>query len=157
MGRKRRRPVGCRRAAAGGPAGAARGGDSRRSVMAMEDVRRALEPAIRRCLHVFWRFSRGLTLGVRAVVIDGQGRVFLIRHSYVAGWHLPGGGVEAGETVLSALTRELAEEGNITLDEPPLLHGVFFNARVSRRDHVAVSVVRAFHQDTPPQSSEERR
>src|SRR5215475_8362714 len=147
MGRKRRRPVGCRRAAAGGPAGAARGGDSRRSVMAMEDVRRALEPAIRRCLHVFWRFSRGLTLGVRAVVIDGQGRVFLIRHSYVAGWHLPGGGVEAGETVLSALTRELAE--------PPLLHGVFFNARVSRRDHVAVYVVRAFNQDTPPQPNHE--
>src|SRR5262245_40635979 len=142
---------------AGGPAGAARGGDSRRSVMAMEDVRRALEPAFRRCLHAVWRFSRGLTLGGRAVVIDGQGRVFLIRHSYVAGWHLPGGGVEAGETVLSALTRELAEEGNITLAEPPLLHGVFFNARVSRRDHVAVYVVRAFNQDTPPQSSEERR
>ena len=123
--------------------------------MAMEDVRRALEPAIRRCLHIFWRFSRGLTLGVRAVVIDGQGRVFLIRHSYVAGWHLPGGGVEAGETLLSALTRELAEEGNITLAEPPLLHGVFFNARVSRRDHVAVYVVRAFHQDTPPQPNHE--
>ena len=123
--------------------------------MAMDDVRRAFEPAIRRCLHIFWRFSRGLTLGVRAVVIDGQGRVFLIRHSYVAGWHLPGGGVEAGETMLSALTRELAEEGNITLAEPPLLHGVFFNARVSRRDHVAVYVVRAFHQDTPPQPNHE--
>src|SRR5262245_44331660 len=82
------RLAGAKRRAGGG--GARR--DSRRSVMAMEDVRRALEPAIRRCLHVFWRFSRGLTLGVRAVVIDGQGRVFLIRHSYVAGWHLPGGG-----------------------------------------------------------------
>ena len=127
----------------------------RETLMAMEDLRRALEPAIRRFLHLFWRFSRGLTLGVRAVVIDGQGRVFLIRHSYVAGWYLPGGGVETGETIMSALTRELAEEGNITLAETPVLHGVFFNARVSRRDHVAVFVVRGFHQDKPPQPNHE--
>lgn len=123
--------------------------------MAMEDLRRALEPAVRRFLHLYWRFSRGLTMGVRAIVVDGQGRVFLIRHSYVAGWHLPGGGVEPGETLIAALTRELAEEGNITLAEPPALHGVFFNSRVSRRDHVAVFVVRGFHQAQPPQPNHE--
>ena len=123
--------------------------------MAIEDARRALEPFIRRMLHVYWRFARGLTLGVRGIVIDGQGRVFLIRHSYVAGWHLPGGGVEAGETLVTALARELAEEGNIVLSEAPVLHGMFFNARVSRRDHVAVFVVRAFHQPTPPQPNHE--
>lgn len=123
--------------------------------MAMEDVRRALEPAIRRVLHAYWRFARGLTLGVRAIVIDGQGRVFLVRHSYVAGWHLPGGGVEPGETVVTALARELAEEGNIVMAEAPALHGLFFNGRVSRRDHVAVFVVRAFHQPAPPQPNHE--
>ena len=123
--------------------------------MAIEDVRRAFEPFIRRCLHVYWRYSRGLTLGVRAVVVDGLGRVFLVRHSYVPGWHLPGGGVEPGETLLFALARELAEEGNLTLTEAPVLHGVFFNSRVSRRDHVAVFVVRAFQQDGPPQPNRE--
>jgi 8-oxo-dGTP pyrophosphatase MutT (NUDIX family) len=112
--------------------------------------RRAFEPAIRRAMHFYWRFARAMTLGVRALVIDGQGRVFLVKHSYVAGWHLPGGGVETGETLLEALDRELMEEVNIELTGPPLLHGVFFNGRVSRRDHVALYVVREFRQVSAP-------
>src|SRR5947209_11137792 len=123
--------------------------------MAMEHVRRAFEPVIRRVLHAYWRFARGLTVGVRAIVIDGQGRVFLGRHSHVAGWRLRGGGVEPAETVVTALARELAEEGNIVLAEAPVLHGLFFNARVSRRDHVVVFGVRAFHQPGPPQPNHE--
>ena len=118
--------------------------------MALEGLRRALEPAIRRVLHTYWRFARGLTLGVRAIVIDAQGRVFLVRHSYVVGWHLPGGGVEPGETVGEALDRELMEEGAIAPLDPPVMHGVFFNSRVSRRDHVVVFVVRAFRQEGKP-------
>ena len=118
--------------------------------MSLDTLRRALEPAIRRVLHLYWRFARGMTLGVRAVVVDPQGRIFLVKHSYVAGWHLPGGGVEPGETVLEALDRELAEEGGITPLEPPVLHGVFFNGRVSRRDHVVVFVLRAFRQEGGP-------
>jgi ADP-ribose pyrophosphatase YjhB (NUDIX family) len=81
--------------------------------------------------------------------------IFLVKHSYVAGWHLPGGGVETGETFLQALTRELTEEGNIAMTAPPVLHGVFFNQRASRRDHVALYVVREFRQDTPPQPNYE--
>jgi 8-oxo-dGTP pyrophosphatase MutT (NUDIX family) len=118
-------------------------------------LRRALEPAVRPLAHTYWRFSRGATLGARALVIDGQGRVFLIKHSYVDGWHLPGGGVETGETLLTALGRELIEEGNIRLTAEPKLHGVFFNARVSRRDHVALYVVRDFVQDEPPRPNRE--
>jgi ADP-ribose pyrophosphatase YjhB (NUDIX family) len=107
---------------------------------------RAAEPALRRLLHLHWRFSRGLTLGVRALVIDAGGKVFLVRHSYVSGWHLPGGGVEAGETLVQALVRELAEEGDIEVVGTPPLHGVFFNPVDSPRDHVAVFVVRVFRQ-----------
>jgi 8-oxo-dGTP pyrophosphatase MutT (NUDIX family) len=116
----------------------------------LESIREALEPAIRRVLHTYWRFSRGMTLGVRGLVVDDAGRVFLVKHSYVGGWHLPGGGVERGETMLDALIRELAEEGNIEPTVPPMLHGIFFNARVSRRDHVAVYVLREFRQTAPP-------
>ena len=116
----------------------------------LDATRRALEPALRRVLHFYWRFARAMTLGVRALVIDGEGRIFLIKHSYVSGWHLPGGGVEAGETLVEAAARELREEGNIELTAPPRLHGIFFNSRASRRDHVALFVVSAFRQVAAP-------
>jgi len=118
--------------------------------LSLDATRRALEPVLRRVLHAYWRFARAMTLGVRALVIDEEGRVFLVKHSYVSGWHLPGGGVEAGETIGEALARELQEEGNIEMTTPPQLHGLFFNDRDSRRDHVALFVVRAFRQLAAP-------
>lgn len=101
-------------------------------------------------MHLYWRVSRGLTLGVRGLVIDGQDRVFLIKHTYVDGWHLPGGGVEPGETVVDALARELKEEGNIELAGTPAQFGIYFHPTVSRRDHVVLFVVRAFRQPAAP-------
>jgi ADP-ribose pyrophosphatase YjhB (NUDIX family) len=118
-------------------------------------LRNSLEPLLRRILHLYWRFARGMTLGVRAVVVDGDNRVFLVKHSYVAGWHLPGGGVEVGETFRDALRRELAEEGRIEVLGEPALHGLFFNSHVSRRDHVAVYLIRNFRQDRLPEPNRE--
>jgi ADP-ribose pyrophosphatase YjhB (NUDIX family) len=123
--------------------------------MNLQHVRTRFEPALRRILHLYWRFARGMTLGVRAVVLDGDDRVFLVKHSYVSGWHLPGGGVEAGDTFGDALRRELAEEGRIEVTGDPLLHGLFFNGHASRRDHVAVYVVRQFRQDRLPEANHE--
>jgi ADP-ribose pyrophosphatase YjhB (NUDIX family) len=86
---------------------------------------------------------------VRAVVFDETHRaVFLIRHTYVPGWQLPGGGVERGETAEEALTRELAEEGNIAIAAPPRLVSLHFNRRSSQRDHVAFYLVTAFSQQS---------
>ena len=118
-------------------------------VTALQHLRTRLEPQLRRVFHLYWRMARGMTLGVRGVVLDGDNKVFLVRHSYVAGWHLPGGGVEVGETFLEALRRELVEEGRIELTGEPVLHGMFFNSHVSRRDHVAVYVVRQFPAGPP--------
>jgi 8-oxo-dGTP pyrophosphatase MutT (NUDIX family) len=123
--------------------------------MALSAVRQMLEPPVRRIFHLYWRFSRGMTLGVRALVLDPDGRVFLVKHSYVGGWHLPGGGVEPGETVLEALGRELLEEGNIELTNSPTFYGLYFNGRVSNRDHVALYVVKAFRQSAPPKPDHE--
>src|SRR5215217_577591 len=118
----------------------------------MGSVRKSL---VRRWAPFFSRLLNTVTLGVQAVVIDDSGRIFLVRHSYVPGWHLPGGGVEVGETLLQALARELAEEGNIVQIEPPVLHGVFLNSRISRREHVVLYVVRGFRQEVAPQPNYE--
>ncbi len=123
--------------------------------MGLDRLRRLFEPLLRRGMHFYWRFSRAATLGARAIVIDGNGRIFLVKHSYVDGWHLPGGGVETGETLLEALTRELAEEGNIWLGAAPQLYGIYFNKRASRRDHVALFIVRDFRQNGNPRPNHE--
>jgi ADP-ribose pyrophosphatase YjhB (NUDIX family) len=123
--------------------------------MNLQSLRMRFEPVLRWILHLYWRFARGMTLGVRAVVLDGDNRVFLVKHSYVSGWHLPGGGVEVGESFREALRRELAEEGRIELSGEPVLHGLFFNSHVSPRDHVAVYLIRHFRQDRLPEPNRE--
>ena len=123
--------------------------------MNLQKLRKRFEPALRRVFHFYWRFARGMTLGVRAVVLDAENRVFLVKHSYLAGWHLPGGGVEVGETFHDALQRELAEEGRIELSGEPVLHGLFLNSHVSRRDHVAVYLITHFRQDRLPEPNRE--
>ncbi len=100
------------------------------------------ERMVRRVLGVWFLVSRAHTLGVRGAAFDASGRVFLVKHTYVAGWHLPGGGVEIGENFHAALVRELAEEGNLRLGDPAELFGLYHNNHASRRDHVAVYVCR---------------
>ena len=97
-----------------------------------------------RLLHWSFLLAQPMTLGVRAIVADADERVLLVRHGYVSGWHFPGGGVEPGETCAEAMARELEEEAMVALDGPPLLHGLFLNTQSSRRDHVAVYLVRSF-------------
>ena len=96
-----------------------------------------------RAFHLYAWAARGLTGGARVVVTDGS-RVLLVRHTYVGGLHLPGGGVEVGETFAEAAVKELREEAAIAPTAPLELFGLYLNERVTRRDHVAVFVCRSW-------------
>ncbi|RDL50723.1 RNA pyrophosphohydrolase [Ensifer sp. M14] len=99
-------------------------------------MRRWYHRVLMRLAHGYYALSRGMTIGVRAACFDDEGRVFLVRHSYLPGWHLPGGGLDRDETALDGLLRELREEGNLEAAVPPMLAQVYYNRRTSRRDHV---------------------
>lgn len=100
------------------------------------------------------RFRRGMTLGVRAAIFDPEGRVFLVRHSYVPGWYLPGGGVDAGEILVEAMAREVMEEGGIRVEGADLF-GIYLNRHASPRDHVALYVCRDWSQAAEPPRNRE--
>ena len=75
-------------------------------------------------------------------MLDEEGRVCLVRHSYREGWFLPGGSVKTGESLVEAVQRELNEETGIALPETPQkVHGVFSSFHEHKSDHVVVFVI----------------
>ncbi|MCB1508021.1 MAG: NUDIX domain-containing protein [Hyphomicrobiaceae bacterium] len=101
---------------------------------------RILRPLIFR----WWSIQRGILLGVRVVVTDEAGQVLLVRHGYTQGWHLPGGGVDHGETCAAAACREVLEETGLEALEEPRLFGVHHNAAIWKGDHVLVYALAAW-------------
>ena len=114
----------------------------------------ALEPVARPFVHAWWRFARGLTLGVRAIVTDDQSRILLVKHTYLPGWHLPGGGVERGEPTGLAVVRELAEEAGVRAEAEPVLRSIHSNHVRFRGDHVLVYEVTAWSECEPDNEGE---
>ena len=94
-------------------------------------------------MRLWWRVRRPRTFGVRAIVLDPAQRIALVRHHYVAGWYLPGGGVDKGESSEAAIRRELTEE--IALDDVTIdrVLGVYHNRGEAKDDHVVVFVAHA--------------
>lgn len=92
-------------------------------------------------LRLWQRLARPLSVGAQALVIDGDGRVLLIHHAYIDGWHLPGGRVANGETAAEGAVRELREETGLIATSSPRLLGFYGRFGHGGSDHIAVYVI----------------
>jgi 8-oxo-dGTP diphosphatase len=63
-------------------------------------------------------------VGVGAVIVDGTGRVLLVKRRFepLAGqWSLPGGAVDVGETLEACVIREMREETGLDVEVGPVI------------------------------------
>lgn len=71
-------------------------------------------------------------VGAAALIVDGQGRLLLMKRSDSGCWGPPGGAVELGEAVETAARREVREETGLELGKLSLF-GVFSGPELFHR------------------------
>jgi 8-oxo-dGTP pyrophosphatase MutT (NUDIX family) len=116
----------------------------------MTNLERIAERIRKRLIHL----AGGKTVGVRAIVVNRDGKVLLLRHTYRDGWHLPGGGVERGESPEAAIIREVREEANIFVEGRPRLFAVYLSEHQGVDDYPLVYIVDSFRSETPKANAE---
>jgi 8-oxo-dGTP pyrophosphatase MutT (NUDIX family) len=99
-----------------------------------------------RILYFFYKIYcfllRPIRMGVRVLMLQ-DGKVWLIRHTYLAGWFMPGGGLKRWETLEQAARREAREETGAELGEISLL-GIFTSFIQWKTDHAVIFLCRDF-------------
>jgi 8-oxo-dGTP pyrophosphatase MutT (NUDIX family) len=85
------------------------------------------------------------TLGARAIVLNSQKKILLVRHTYQPHWYLPGGGVKRGESIRAAVLRELREEVGVIPNGDPELFGIYFHTYLGVYDYPIIYVVKNFN------------
>jgi ADP-ribose pyrophosphatase YjhB (NUDIX family) len=85
---------------------------------------------------------RPIRMGVRVMMIE-KDKVWLVRHTYLSGWYMPGGGIKKWESLDQAARREAREETGAELREVSLV-GVFTSYVQWKTDHTSVFLSKNF-------------
>jgi 8-oxo-dGTP pyrophosphatase MutT (NUDIX family) len=91
---------------------------------------------------VYCFIFRPICMGVRVMMLQ-DGKVWLVRQTYTAGWFMPGGGLKRGETLEEAARREAREETGAELGEITLM-GTYSSFTGWRTDHNIVFICSDF-------------
>lgn len=86
-----------------------------------------------------------ITIGPRAIVLNAENKVLLVKHSYQPHWYLPGGGLKKGESVKDALVRELKEEVGLISIEEPQLFGIYFHRYLNVCDYPIIFIIKKYN------------
>jgi len=113
-----------------------------------------LGPVLGVCQRLSYRLFRPITTGVRILCVDQANQVLLVRHSYLRGWHLPGGGIGRGETLTAAALRELWEETGVRGARVDRILGTYSRIRPHHTNFISVLVVTDWRQEAPPETWE---
>jgi len=84
------------------------------------------------------------TLGSRAIVLNSQNHVLLVKHTYEPYWYIPGGGVKKRESAKEAILRELKEEVGLTIIGEPELFGIYYHTYLGVSDYPIIYVVKNY-------------
>lgn len=109
---------------------------------------RQIAPLLWRAQVVRWQLLGGHVLGVKMILVDGEG-VLLVRQTYRRGWFLPGGGVKRGEDLVTAAKREAREETGAITGEVEFL-GMWTRPWKRVTNHIGVFVCRDFERRSAP-------
>jgi len=85
---------------------------------------------------------RPIRMGVRVMMIADD-KVWLVQHTYLSGWFMPGGGAKKWEALDQAARREAREETGAELGEISLV-GMFTSYAQWKTDHIAVFLCKDF-------------
>ncbi len=85
------------------------------------DIRHIFLKIAYKLMNLYWVTTKTVSVGVR-VVIEHNGKVLLVKHSYREGYYLPGGGVGRTEEFVHAAIREVFEETNLVVKNPRLIN-----------------------------------
>jgi len=88
------------------------------------------------------------SLAIDVVLTSGSDHIWLVKRKDTGQFATMGGFVDVGESVETAVARELKEETGLTLKSPPILLGVYSDPNRDSRRHIASA---AYIANVPPE------